>query len=108
MSYTSFFLIELEHGKFFAGESIDPWKTLEEHREGISGVTWTQIHRPVLLREIVSVALKKDLNEYVRQAMLQYGVDNVRGGDWSETRLTDKDRQRLSKELPQQRGCVLF
>jgi len=106
-SYTSFFLIELEHGKFFAGESTDPWKTMEEHREVIAGITWTQIHRPVILREIVSVAEKENVNEYVRQAMLQYGVENVRGGAWSEPRLTDKDRQQLSMELPRQRGCAV-
>lgn len=107
-SYVSFFLIELEHGKFFAGASVDPLKELEEHREGLSGISWTQIHRPIRLREIISVAQKNDLNDYVRQTMLKYGVDNVRGGSWSYPRLTDKDRQQLSKELPQQSGCVVF
>lgn len=106
-SYTSLFLIELEHGKFFAGESVDPWKTMEEHREGIAGVTWTQIHRPVLLREIVSVAEKDELTGYVREAMIQYGMDNVRGGPWSDIRLTDKDRQQLSNIRQPSRGCVV-
>lgn len=105
-SLVSFFLIELEHGKFYAGSSSDPVKTLEECREGL-GVAWTQIHRPVRMREIVQVAKAEELDGYVRQWMLQYGVENVRGGSWYSPRLTDKDRQVLCGELTQQRGCMV-
>lgn len=105
-SPVSFFLLELEHGKYYAGASSDPVKTLEECREGF-GLQWTQIHRPVRLLEIVRLARAEELDAYVRKWMLKYGVENVRGGSWSAARLSDKDRQVLSQELPRQGGCVV-
>ena len=69
---TSFFLMELEHGKYFVGASKDPLKTLEEHREGVAGMAWTQIHHPVRLKEIVAVARPRELDDYVRRCMLEW------------------------------------
>lgn len=104
---TSFFLMELEHGKYFAGASQDPLKTLEEHREGLGGVPWTQIHRPVRLREVVAVARPSELDTQVRAWMMNYGVENVRGGSWSEVRLRDADRQAIREGVARQRGCLV-
>lgn len=96
---TSFFFMELEHGKYYVGASKDPLKTLEEHREGMAGVAWTQIHRPVRLREVVAVARPSELDHYVRRCMLQWGVEHVRGGSWSDVRLRDKDRREIIEGL---------
>ncbi len=105
---TSLFLMELEHGKYFVGASQDPLKTLEEHREGIAGIAWTQIHRPVRLREVVAVARPGELDDYVRRWMLQYGVEHVRGGSWLNIRLLDKDRQMLCGGSEKgKKGCVV-
>jgi hypothetical protein len=108
---TSFFIMELEHGKYYVGASQDPLKTLEEHREGVAGVAWTQIHRPVRLREVVAVARPSELDDYVRRWMMERGVEHVRGGSWSEVRLRDKDRQALceveSGVEKRKRGCVV-
>jgi hypothetical protein len=94
---TSFFFMELEHGKYYVGASQDPLKTLEEHREGVAGIPWTQIHRPVRLREVVAVARPSELDDYVRRCMMDRGVEHVRGGSWSDVRLRDKDRREISE-----------
>ncbi len=108
---TSFFLMELEHGKYFVGASKDPLKTLEEHREGMAGMAWTQIHRPVRLREVVAVSRLSELDDYVRRCMIQWGVEHVRGGSWSDVRLRDKDRRAIADvgEVVEKRkkGCVV-
>ena len=96
---TSFFLMELEHGKYFVGASKDPLKTLEEHREGVAGMAWTQIHHPVRLKEIVAVARPRELDDYVRRCMLEWGVEHVRGGSWCDVRLRDKDRREISEGM---------
>lgn len=106
MSLVAIYLLELEHNKFYAGASSDPVKAFEECREGL-GPAWTQIHRPVRIREVMGVARADRLDQHVRSWMLQYGVENVRGGSWSDVRLTDKDRQVLCGELTRQRGCVV-
>lgn len=105
-SPVSIFLLELQHGKFYAGSHSDPEKAMEECREGL-GPVWTRIHRPVRLREVIRIAPVGDLDHHVRKWMLQYGVDNVRGGSWTDVRLSDKDRQMLCGELTRQRGCIM-
>ena len=106
MSFTSIILLELEHGKFFVTAGGDPEKVVDEYREGL-GPVWTKIHRPVRIREVIQMAVPTELDQHVRRWMLHYGVENVRGGSWSDVRLTDKDRQVLCGELTQQRGCVV-
>jgi predicted GIY-YIG superfamily endonuclease len=107
---TSFFVMELEHGKYFVGASQDPVKTLEEHREGLTRITWTQIHRPIRLLSIVPVAVKEQLDDYVCQWMREEGMENVRGGSWSDVRLRDKDRRDIGGRAEagkRKAGCVV-
>jgi predicted GIY-YIG superfamily endonuclease len=104
--HTCIFLLELEHGRYYVGASSYPEKTVEELREGL-GPAWTQIHRPSRIMDVVDHVMEQELDTYVRKWMLQYGVENVRGGRWSHVRLTDADRQQLCGEITKQRGCIL-
>lgn len=97
------YVLELEHGKFLVGLSSDPIKAMEEHREGLGGA-WTEIHRPVRIRETVPFVKEEELDGHVRIAMRKWGVENVRGGSWSGVRLTDQERQAVSGG---NYGCVV-
>lgn len=109
MPATSLFLIELEHGKYFAGASPDPIKALEAYREGLGEIpSWLSIHRPLRLREVVAVAQSEELDAHVQEWMARYGVENVRGGSWTDVRLRDTDRQRIREGVVQKRGCIVF
>ena len=103
---TTLYMMQLEHGKYYVGESKDPVKTLEEHREGL-GPFWTKIHRPIRILETVSFKQKKDVTAYTKLAMHRYGVENVRGGLWEAIRLTDQDRQAIDKELASPTQCSI-
>jgi len=106
MSQTvSLFLVQLEHGKFYVGESVDPVKRLEELREGL-GPFWTQIHKPVRIVEVLPFQKKGDVDAYTKRMMRANGIENVRGGKWEEARLSDADRHALHKDI--QQGCVAF
>ena len=103
---TCIFLVELEHNKYYVGCGSHPEKSFEEIREGL-GPAWTQIHRPIRILQAIEFAPRKELDTYVRKWMLEYGVENVRGGSWEHVRLTDGDRQQLCGELTKQRGCII-
>lgn len=103
---TCVFLMELQHNKYYVGTCSHPDKALDEIQEGL-GPAWTQIHRPIRILQAVEFVPHKELNTYVKKWMLQYGYENVRGGKWTNVRLTDADRHELCGELTKQRGCIL-
>lgn len=102
---SSIYILQLERGNYYVGETQDPIKALQLHREGL-GPVWTQIHRPVRIH--AQFPFEHDVNYYVKQYMAQYGVDHVRGGSWEHLRLTDEDRIRIRNEGAEERGCQLM
>ena len=97
-STTSIYVLHLEHGKYYVGESKDPVKTAQEHAEGL-GPFWTQVHHPLKTMEIAKGKQREELDHYVKMSMRKYGIENVRGGSWENARLSDADRQSLHDEL---------
>jgi hypothetical protein len=101
----SIYVLQLEKGNYYVGESQDPEKALLMHREGL-GPVWTQIHKPIRIHAQYSD--EHDVNYYVKQYMLDVGIDHVRGGSWEHLRLTDQDRIRIRNEGAEERGCQLM
>ena len=104
MSQTSIYVLQLEHGKYYVGEAIDPQKALQEHREGL-GPQWTQIHKPLRIQKINAFKQADELDFYVKLVMREYGVENVRGGSWEAMRLNDSDRHALHND--NSAACVI-
>jgi len=94
---TSIYVLQLEHGKYYVGESIDPIKAMEEHREGL-GPAWTQIHKPIRMLEMMHFKQFDEVDFYTKLHMRTYGIDNVRGGSWSGMRMSDSDRHALHND----------
>lgn len=86
------YVLKLEQGKFYVGiTSKTVERRMQEHRRGYSGAAWTRKYKPL------NVYYSKDLgvisesraeafeNKVVREYIQKYGIDNVRGGDLSNT-----------------------
>lgn len=101
---TSIYVLQLEHGKFYVGESVYPEKALEEHREGL-GPQWTQIHKPIRIHQIIPFKQSEEVDFYTKLTMKTHGVENVRGGSWNAVRLTDSDRHALHHD--NSAACIL-
>ena len=103
---TTIFILQLEHGKYYVGESKDPIKALEEHREGL-GPFWTRIHRPIRINQTIPFKQSEELHKYTKLAMRKYGLENVRGGIWEAIRLTDSERHALHVDPTEDNGCSI-
>ena len=103
---TCVFILQLEHGKYFVDCSKDPEKAMQEHVEGL-GPLWTRIHRPIDMVKRIPFQRAEELDTYVKAAMRTYGLENVRGGSYSDARLKDSDRHALHRELHSDSDCVL-
>lgn len=104
---TSIFVVQLEHDKFYVGESIDPVKRLEELREGL-GPQWTHLHKPLHLAEVHQFKSASALDTYVKMFMRRHGMEHVRGGSYESPVLSDAQRLAIYEELHgESSGCCI-
>ena len=94
---TNIYILELAHGKYYVGKTSNLAQRLEEHQKG-NGSRWTQIHPMVKLVESFQGDVF-DEDKYVKIYMMKYGIDQVRGGSYSQVKLDDDARAAVTKEL---------
>ena len=86
------YVLELESGKYYIGESINPKKRIEDHFNGF-GSQWTKLYQPI--RILKPFTKKQDelweLSETI-QRMVYHGIDNVRGSLFTKENLTSYDK----------------
>lgn len=85
-------------GKWYVGStSKQPQKRLEEHQKGpyASGASWTHKHGAVQITVLKSKLTKEEalLQEQAQTVsfMSKYGVDNVRGAQWTKVELSESE-----------------
>ena len=95
---TNIYILKLKNNKYYVGKTQDPAKRFFEHLSG-SGSTWTQLHEPI---EIINILPNEDNfeeNNQVKKLMLIHGIDNVRGGSYSQIELSVEQKNTLQTEL---------
>lgn len=59
-----------------------------KHRSPDNDVSWTNIYRPIDIFEVELQTCMFQVSERTEELMSIYGVDNVRGGEYSQVRLS--------------------
>jgi predicted GIY-YIG superfamily endonuclease len=100
------YILELEDGYYYIGRTSDVKKRYKYHKAGY-GSTWTKLHKPIRLLEIVEDASPYDEDRYVKEYMAKYGIDKVRGGTYVKIHLDKLQKYLLEKEIwNAQDSCV--
>ena len=81
------YVFKLENGKYYLGFTTDYERVFVEFRAGF-GPEWVKLHKPISVDLIIENA-----EGYLETAVLyeyfkKYGIDNVRGGPYSNVSLT--------------------
>jgi len=86
------YILELENGKWYVGiTSKDPEERFREHKLGKRAAYWTMLHKPLRIErfEDLGVVSRDHAEEYenkiTRMLMKERGLNNVRGGDLTNT-----------------------
>jgi len=94
----SLYVLKLEKGKWYVGKSVDIKKRYQQHLGG-SGSAWTKKYSPVSLVESRPINSLHDENNLTKDYMKKYGVQNVRGGSYSQIDLDDSTIAVLNNEF---------
>jgi len=97
------YVLELEGGKYYVGQTHNLQRRFQQHVDG-EGSVWTRKYAPLAIES--SVALDGPLHEdrVTKELMYKHGIDNVRGGSYCRIDLDDAQRQALTTELRSAEG----
>lgn len=77
------YVLQCKDGKYYVGKTGDLDRRLQSHISGC-GSFWTKKYPYVKVEEVIRNADKFDEDKYVLKYMDLYGIDNVRGGSYSQ------------------------
>jgi hypothetical protein len=92
------YVLECSDGKYYVGRTNDFSKRLDMHLNG-SGSFWTRRYPMVRVIDINWNADKFDEDKYVIKYMDKYGIDNVRGGSYSQMILNEDLKKTINRYL---------
>ena len=90
--------LRLRAGKYYIGKTKNVDKRWAEHIAGC-GSGWTKKYPPVSLVKSVVSTSQFDEDRYVKEYMEKYGIENVRGGTYSNVVLDANCIAVLEKEI---------
>lgn len=97
------YVLELEEGKYYVGTTKNINRRLEEHKTGI-GSEWTKKYHFVKCLYTREANSEFDEDHEVKKMMKIHGVDNVRGGTYSQIFIPKTTIEFLEKELTHAAG----
>jgi predicted GIY-YIG superfamily endonuclease len=92
------YILKLGDGKYYIGKTKNVEKRWTEHITG-NGSGWTKRYKPMSLIKTVVSTSYFDEDKYVKEYMSKYGIENVRGGTYSNIDLDTNCISLLEKEI---------
>lgn len=94
----SLYVLQLENGKYYVGKTADVMKRFEQHKTG-NGAAWTAKYKPVKMIECRDLKGDHDENNVTKDYMKKYGINNVRGGSYTQVSLPGDVESVLQREF---------
>jgi predicted GIY-YIG superfamily endonuclease len=98
------YVLRLEHGKFYVGRTSCIEARLGQHSRG-EACYWTSLHAYLDVVEKRPVTAMFQEDAVVKEYMVKYGIDNVRGGSYSQEILSKQQKETLQQEFRTQKDA---
>jgi predicted GIY-YIG superfamily endonuclease len=92
------YILELANNKYYVGKSANIEHRVLQHCHG-EGSEWTRLHKPIRLIKNILTNDAMDEDKYTKKYMLKHGIENVRGGSYSQITLFDWQIKALENEF---------
>ena len=83
------YILELENSKYYIGKTKNPQIRIDAHNN-YNGSKWTKLYKPIKVVEIISDCDLYDEDKFTLKYMEKKGIDNVRGGSFSQIKLSEE------------------
>ena len=100
---TLIYILKLEKDKIYIGQTDNIQTTYEENING-QICDWTKLYKPYKIERLFDFEMNKefsDVNKITEDYMSTYGINNVRGGIYSNIELETNQIFYLENELNQ-------
>ena len=84
---------------YYVGRSSNVDRRFAEHLDGRFGSEWTRFHPPIEIVEQSAKTSEFDESTKTLEYMKHYGIDRVRGAQWSNVFLTEEQRAAINAAL---------
>lgn len=102
------YILKCEDGKYYVGTTnLDTSKRLMQHMKG-NGSAWTKKHKPLWIEKEILNCDKYDEDKWTKVYMDKYGINNVRGGSYSQIKLPNNTVDLLEREVNHANQKCLF
>jgi predicted GIY-YIG superfamily endonuclease len=92
------YALALKNNKYYIGKTNNPSFRLKQHFDS-NGSTWTKKYQPLKLLELKSSDDNYDEDKYTLKYMEKHGINNVRGGSFCETKLSEENKITIQKMI---------
>lgn len=92
------YVLVLKNDKYYVGKTSNISRRLKDHFSG-KGSEWTRKYSPIEIVEVIKNFDDFDEDKMVKKYMKRYGIENVRGGSYSQIILSREQLNCLTKEL---------
>tara|TARA_R110002153_G_scaffold16886_5_gene59191 strand:+ start:121 stop:507 length:387 start_codon:yes stop_codon:yes gene_type:complete len=108
--YPATYVLELEEGNYYCGNTTNLSTRLSQHFCSCGGSHWTSKYKPIRVLQIIYPSCKHNELLYTLAYMDKYHTKNVRGAYWTKERiLSDPVYNNLYKnEIKQAKKLKIF
>ncbi len=92
------YILELENQKFYVGKTEHPDIRIDSHFQN-EGSIWTKKYKPIRIQELIPDCDSFDEDKHVLKLMSEKGINNVRGGSFSQIKLNDENMKTIQQML---------
>ena len=94
----SIYILQLQQNKYYVGKTSNPSNRLNTHFDN-NGSEWTKMYKPIGIDNIIQNCDPYDEDKHTLKYMKKYGIENVRGGSFSQITLSDEQISTINKMI---------